>query len=272
MKYFFLFLTFSYFLFCESLPKEIPSDLKITYYKSLGMAGKGFKLFISEENSYYENISIRNSQKIDFKIEKDTLLKIHSILYKNRPHKFDHESGPIHDYDGASLKIEWENKQIDFSQSGRKIKNKFNREWSEITTELDNLIQMIQEKNKQSSIIKFSPKLLGNYLHIQIDSANFVSRNFIDPKLKNENLVQCDLLKGKHDVSILIYKGYSEAKRLEIYKDLDQDRRSIWDAKFSDYLNSLKKEFFTLPIDTSHTNQFLVDKEKNNLIVKEIKK
>ena len=272
MKYFFLILTFSFSLLSESLPKEIPSDIKITYYKSLGMAGSGFQLFISEKNSYYENIRIQNSQKIDFNIEKDSLNKIYSILYKNRPHKFDNESGHIHDYDAPSLKIEWEKNVIHISQSGRKIKNKYHREWNEITNELDNLIQFIVDKNKKQTFIKFSPKLFGNYLHIQIDSANFVSRSFIDPKLKNKNTIQCDLLTGKHDISIFVYKGYSEAKRLEIYKDLDPDKKSIWDAKFSEYLNNLKKDFFTLKIDNSKTNKFLLDIEKNNLIIKELNK
>jgi len=269
MKYIFSFLLFSFALQAtDKLPESMPDDIKIVYYKSLGHAGRGFSMEITSKTCNYIDKSIRKENEFSFVLTPEELTTIYRTLTKNKVHKIDFaDEELIHDYDGISLSISWGNNKIDLSQSGRRISPNWSNEWKNITEQLEKIKTRELANATKEVELTLDKSLIGSFLHIQMDSTNFTFRKYIDANSLKENPIRLKLLSGTHSVFCILYKGYEEKKKKEIYSDLDPERSSLWDEKHNQYVNSLKSETFDLSLDTGSKKSFQLMKKKDKLVI-----
>lgn len=267
MKYILLvcFLVLANLIYSDALPDTIPEDIQIRYYKSLGHAGRGFSLELSSKNSRYIDKFIQKENEISFTLPPEELTAIYQTLLKNKLHKIQYTDGLIHDYDGVSLSVSWKGGSLDVSQSGRKIKSNWEKEWANVITPLEKIKER-EIKNAQGELqLNLDKSLLNSFIHVQFDSPGFVFRKYVDANLLKENPIKVKTLPGVVSIYCILYKGYDIKKREEIYSDFDPERASLWDNKHNEYLSSLKQESFPLKLDFKTKKTFQLIRKGDTL-------
>lgn len=249
-------------LFAEELPESIPNTLSIEYYQSLGHAGRGFSMELKENNCKYSDKFINTSNDFSFRLSKEEWKELYHILRKNKVHKITTSSEMIHDYDGLSLSIQWENKSIQISQSGSRISSNWEKEWNAITSHLEKIRSNEYQKAVKSVEISLDKSLVGNFIHIQANSQGVVFRKYVELKNISEDKIQLKFLPGKHRIYAIQYEGYDpkkfeEAKANSMYPD----------NALNPYLETLKANHFTLTIETIQKGSFIIRMKDKKLVV-----
>ncbi len=258
-------LLFSTFILADTLPDTLPNDVVIRYYKPLGHAGRGFSMELTTNNCKYQDKSIHRENEFSFKITPEELNTIYQSFKKNKLHKIENDDDFLHDYDGISLSVSWAGKSIDISQSGRRIKSSWQKEWNNIITPLEKVREREIANAEKEMQLTFDKSLIGSFIHIQIDSSNTLIRKYIDATALKENPIRIKSLPGSISMYCILYKGYDPKKKAEIYSDFDPERSSLWDQKHNEYLNSLKQESFTLTLDFTTKKSFQLIRKADKL-------
>lgn len=267
MKYFLILslLLFSTLISADAFPDKIPEDIVIRYYKPLGHAGRGFSMELTTNNCKYQDKSIRRENEFSFTITPEELNTIYQSFNKNKLNKIENDDDFLHDYDGISLSVSWAGKSIEISQSGRRIKSSWQKEWNNIITPLEKLREREIANAQKEMQLTFDKSLIGSFIHIQIDSSNTLIRKYIDAAALKENPIRIKTLPGSISVYCVLYKGYDPKKKAEIYSDFDPERSSLWDQKHNEYINSLQQESFTLTLDFTTKKSFLLIRKADKL-------
>lgn len=241
------------FISAEELPETIPADLSIQYFQSLGHAGHGFSMEISEKKCNYADKFINNSNEFNFNLSKEEFTQVYQVLRKNSVHKITTANEMIHDYDGLSISIQWGNNSIQISQSGSKISSRWEKEWNNIISLLEKIRAREIEKAVKAIEIQLDKSLVGKFLHVQANTMGVVFRDYIDNNTIQKQLIQIKLIPGNHKIYSILYEGY-DPKKLEEAK-----ANSMYpDNALNPYLESLKTNSATLTIDTTKKTSFKI--------------
>lgn len=251
MKYLFLFcfLILSNLAYADALPDTMPEDIMIRYYKPLGHAGRGFSMEMSLKNCKYKDQFIQKENEFSFSLTSEELKSIYQSLIKNKVNRIENADDIMHDFDGVSLSISWKGGSVEVSQSGRRIKSNWQKEWNNIITPLDKIKEREYLKALGELQLNLDKSLLNSYIHFQSDSFAKTINKYIDESTLMENPILIKTLPGIISVHCTLYKGYDPKKKAEIYADFEPERSSLWDNKHNEYLNSLKQETFYLTLD-----------------------
>lgn len=224
----FLFAVQTLFTFCLSaLPKEMPSDFYVRFYRGGGMRPEYTEIYFDKDISYVKERKGREEEIVCFRTDPELLKNLYESIRKNRFDRIETRTEKIYDRGGESVQVGAEGETYNKSDSGMTLIQPFwKSNWKNVLDEIQKLKQFSAENvSKNSFSVSWKNFQEPLSLNISSERRSLLYRYQIQPAQLNE--FRFFFLPGKYKLYFEFQEDKAKFHRNTVEFEIDKNSKPL---------------------------------------------